>query len=111
MSLRHWPVNERPREKLVKHGAAALSEAELLAILLRNGIAGGSAVDLARDVLQEFRGLRALLLAEPGRFRAVRGLGMARYAELQAALEIARRGPLPGTPGIGALPHQSRRDA
>jgi DNA repair protein RadC len=91
MSLRHWPVNERPREKLLKQGAAALSEPELLAILLRNGIAGRNAVDLARDVLQEFRGLRALLCAEPGRFREVRGLGLARYAELQAALEIARR--------------------
>ncbi len=91
MSLRHWPVNERPRAKLLKQGAAALSEPELLAILLRSGIAGRNALDLARDVLQEFRGLRALLSAEPGRFREVRGLGLARYAELQAALEIARR--------------------
>ena len=91
MSIRHWPPNERPREKLLKFGPGALSEAELLAIMMRNGVAGRNAVDLARDVLGEFRGLRALLSAEPRRFLEVRGLGLARYAELQAALEIARR--------------------
>jgi DNA repair protein RadC len=91
MSIRHWPLSERPREKLLKRGAAALSDAELLALLMRSGLPGGSAVDLARDVLGEFRGLRALLSAEPQRFIKVRGLGLARYAELQAALEIARR--------------------
>jgi DNA repair protein RadC len=91
MSIRHWPRSERPREKLLKLGASALSEAELLAILMRHGTAGRNAVDLARDALGQFRGLRALLSAEPSRFVEVRGLGLARYAELQAALEIARR--------------------
>jgi len=91
LSIRHWPPGERPREKLLRFGPAALSEAELLAIVMRNGVAGRNAVELARDVLGEFRGLRALLSAEPRRFLEVRGLGLARYAELQAALEIARR--------------------
>jgi DNA repair protein RadC len=91
MSIRDWPVMERPREKLLEMGPAALSEAELLAIVIRTGRRGASAVDLARALLKEFRSLRALLSADASRFCQQAGLGKARYAELQAALELARR--------------------
>ena len=91
MSLSGWPVEERPREKLLSRGAASLSEAELLAILLQTGTAGRSALDVARGLLEEFRTLRGLLTAERRAVVGVRGLGDARYALLQAALELARR--------------------
>jgi DNA repair protein RadC len=91
MAIRDWPQSERPREKLLEKGAAALSDAELLAILLRNGTPGHSALELARDVLVSFRSLRQLIAADRQRFCAERGLGLARFAELQAGLEIARR--------------------
>jgi DNA repair protein RadC len=91
MTIRDWPSEERPREKLLEKGAAALSDAELLAILLRTGMAGRSAVDLAREILGSFRSLRKLLAADRARFCAHKGLGPARYAELQAAAEISRR--------------------
>jgi DNA repair protein RadC len=91
MAIRDWPSEERPREKLLDKGAGALSDAELLAILLRTGIAGHSAVDLAREILTSFRSLRRLIAADRARFCAHPGLGPARYAELQAAAEISRR--------------------
>ena len=91
MAIRDWPRDERPREKLLEKGAAALSDAELLAILLRNGTRGSSALDLARDVLKRFRGLRKFIAADRQRFCAVPGLGVARFAELQAAVAISRR--------------------
>jgi DNA repair protein RadC len=91
MSIRDWPSAERPREKLLQLGPGALSAAELLALVIRIGHRGSSAVDLAREVLKEFRSLRALLSADVERFCQHRGLGPARYAELQAALELARR--------------------
>ncbi|MGO9037242.1 MAG: RadC family protein [Steroidobacteraceae bacterium] len=91
MAIRDWPSGDRPREKLLDKGAGALSDAELLAILLRTGIAGRSAVDLARDILLSFRSLRKLIAADRARFCAHPGLGPARYAELQAAAEISRR--------------------
>jgi DNA repair protein RadC len=91
MAIRDWPKNERPREKLLEKGAAALSDAELLAILLRTGVPGRSAVDLARDVVGSFHSLRKLLAADRQRFCREPGLGLARYAELQAAVELARR--------------------
>jgi len=91
MAIRDWPSDERPREKLLEKGAAALSDAELLAILLRTGTPGHSALDLARTVLKNFHSLRKLIAADRQRFCAERGLGLARFAELQAAAEIARR--------------------
>jgi DNA repair protein RadC len=91
MAIRDWPRDERPREKLLEKGAAALSDAELLAILLRTGTPGHSAVDLARDVLKSFSSLRKLRAADRQRFCAEAGLGLARFAELQAAIEISRR--------------------
>jgi DNA repair protein RadC len=91
MSIRDWPAGERPREKLLERGAAALSDAELLAIFLRTGLAGKSAVDLARDLLTRFDGLRGLLGADRKTFCSAKGLGDAKYAQLQAVLEMGRR--------------------
>jgi DNA repair protein RadC len=91
MSIANWPVAERPREKLLSLGPAALSDAELLAIFLRTGCVGKSAVDLARELLQEFGGLRPLLEASQTEFCRGLGLGNAKYAQLQAVLEMARR--------------------
>ena len=91
MAIPDWPAAERPRDKLLRRGAAALSEAELLAIWLRCGTRGQDAVELARALLAEFRSLRALLTADAERLCRHRGVGPARYAALQAALEIARR--------------------
>jgi DNA repair protein RadC len=91
MAIRDWPIDERPREKLLEKGAPALSDAELLAILLRTGTPGHSALDLARDVLNNFRSLRKLIAADRQRFCAEPGLGPARFAELQAVIEISRR--------------------
>ena len=89
--IKDWPEDERPRERLLARGASGLSDAELLAIFLRTGIAGRSAVDLARDLLMEFGSLRALLKASPAEFCRAKGLGEAKYAQLQAVLELARR--------------------
>ena len=91
MPITDWPEDERPREKLLARGATALSDAELLAIFLRTGVAGKSAVDLARDLLSHFGSLRALLKASEESFCAEKGLGQAKYAQLQAVLEMARR--------------------
>ncbi|WP_407275938.1 DNA repair protein RadC [Halothiobacillus sp. DCM-1] len=91
MAITDWPTDERPRERLLKFGAEALSDAELLAIFLRTGVAGCSAVDLARDLLQHFGGMRRLLAAPQAEFSEARGLGPAKFAQLQAVLELARR--------------------
>ncbi|WP_461482810.1 RadC family protein [Porticoccus sp.] len=91
MSIRDWPEGERPREKLLARGAQALSDAELLAIFLRTGCAGQSAVDLARTLLQQFGNLGELLSADKTSFCLARGLGEAKFVQLQAVLELARR--------------------
>jgi len=91
MAIRDWPASERPREKLLERGADSLSEAELLAIFLRTGVKGRSAVDLARQMLSHFGGLRALLSASQEEFCAMPGMGPAKYAQLQATLAMARR--------------------
>ncbi|MBW9267455.1 MAG: DNA repair protein RadC [Candidatus Thiodiazotropha sp. (ex. Lucinisca nassula)] len=91
MPITDWPIDERPREKLLQRGSESLSDAELLAIFLRTGVAGQTAVDLARSLLAEFGGLRHLLSADQRRFCKSRGLGMAKYTQLQAVLEMARR--------------------
>ena len=90
MAISDWPASERPRERLLARGAAALSDAELVAVLLRTGIAGKSAVDLAREMLAEFHGLSGLLAAGAALGR-VKGLGTAKSAQFIAALELARR--------------------
>lgn len=91
MPITDWPDAERPREKLLARGPDSLSDAELLAIFLRTGVRGKTAVDLARDLLGEFGSLRALLAADHARFCQAKGLGTAKFAQLQAALEMSRR--------------------
>jgi DNA repair protein RadC len=91
MAISQWPVSERPREKLLLRGAEALSDAELLAIFLRTGCKGLTAVDLARQLLDDFGGLKALLKADRDEFCQRLGLGDAKYAQLQAVLEMSRR--------------------
>ncbi|KUJ83925.1 JAB domain-containing protein [Microbulbifer flavimaris] len=91
MAITDWPAAERPREKLLQRGASALSDAELLAIFLRTGLPGLSAVDLARQLLADFGGLRPLLEAGREDFCRGKGLGDAKYVQLQAVLEMARR--------------------
>ncbi len=91
MSIRNWLPSERPREKLMEHGAQSLSNAELLAVFLGTGRRGGTAVDLAHQLLAQFGSLRELLCAERHQALAGDGLGPARYCLLQAALELARR--------------------
>jgi len=91
MAITDWPESERPREKLLKNGADHLSDAELLAIFLRTGMAGKSAVDLARELLNRFTSLTGLFAADQNAFCQVPGMGPAKYAQLQAVLEMARR--------------------
>ncbi|WP_295389137.1 DNA repair protein RadC [uncultured Thiodictyon sp.] len=91
MAITDWPADERPREKLLERGAESLTNAELLAIFLRTGIPGKSAVDLARDLLTTFEGLTGLMAADERRFCAVKGLGPAKYAQLKAVMELSRR--------------------
>ncbi len=91
MAIKDWPAGERPREKLLQRGAHSLADAELLAIFLRTGIAGKSAVELARDLLQSFGGLAPLLSADSKTFCTAKGVGLAKYVQLQAVLELARR--------------------
>jgi len=91
MAITDWPLDERPREKLLSKGPQSLSDAELVAIFLRTGVRGKSAVELAREQLQRFGSLSALAGAANQTFCESPGLGPAKYAQLQAALEIARR--------------------
>lgn len=91
MAIKDWPDQERPREKLCRLGPDALSDAELLAIFLRTGTRGATAVDLARELLGEFGGLRQLGAANADAFCAHRGVGRTKYVALQAALELGRR--------------------
>ncbi len=91
MAITDWPMEERPREKLLQKGASALSDAELLAIFLRTGTRGKTAVDLARDLLNRFGSLRSLLEANLKEFCEGEGLGEAKFAQLQATTEMARR--------------------
>ena len=91
MRIADWPEDERPRERLLKLGAGALSEAELLAIFLRTGISGKSAVELGRELIRRFGSLQRLFAATLDEVSVVRGLGPAKYVQLQAVVEMARR--------------------
>lgn len=91
MTIAHWPADDRPREKLIAKGPEALSDAELVAILFRTGVRGRSAVDLAREALVQCGSLSGLLSAERDVFQVISGLGDAKYAQVQAVLEMSRR--------------------
>lgn len=91
MSITHWPLQQRPRERLIREGPQALSDAELLAVFLRVGVAGKSAVDLARDAISHFGSLSGLFGVSLADFASVKGLGPAKFAQLQAVFELARR--------------------
>ncbi len=91
MAITDWPADERPREKLLSRGAGALSDAELLAIFLRIGVQGKSAVDLARDLLSRFGSLSAIFAASEAELSSVHGIGMSKFAQLQAVFEMVQR--------------------
>lgn len=91
MKITDMPLEDRPREKLLQRGAQALTNVELLAIFLRTGTRGKTALDLAQDLLREFGDLRSLLGAEQARFCQAKGLGDAKYVQLQACVEMSRR--------------------
>ena len=91
MAITDWALEDRPREKLLIKGAEALSDAELLAIFLRTGIKGKTAVDLARDLLTDSGGLSALLSADEARFCQGKGVGQAKFVQLKAVVEMSRR--------------------
>jgi DNA repair protein RadC len=106
MTIIDWPSHSRPRERLIREGAAALSDAELLAVFLRVGVQGKDAVALGREMVQHFGSLQGLFGASLREFCAIHGLGQAKFAQLQAVMELARRtlleemkaGPALGSP-------------
>lgn len=91
MAITDWPASERPREKLLEQGVETLSDAELLAIFLRVGVTGKSAVDLARDLLTQFGSLNGIFAAPINELTQVNGIGSSKYAQLQAIFEMSRR--------------------
>ncbi|MYM35363.1 DNA repair protein RadC [Duganella sp. FT94W] len=91
MAIVDWPQEKRPRERLIREGAQALSDAELLAIFLRVGVAGKDAVQLGQQMMRHFGSLQRLFGATLPEFAALHGLGPAKFAQLQAVMELARR--------------------
>lgn len=91
MAITDWPQDQRPRERLIKHGPQTLSDAELLAVFLRVGVSGKSAVDLGRDMIGHFGSLNGLFTSTLADFSKINGLGPAKFAQLQAVMELARR--------------------
>ncbi len=91
MAINEWPEDQRPRERLIKLGSTALSDAELLAVFLRTGVSGKSAVDLGREMISHFGSLSKLFSANIKDFSAIHGLGNAKFAQLHAVLELAKR--------------------
>ncbi|MCK5668318.1 MAG: DNA repair protein RadC [Gammaproteobacteria bacterium] len=91
MPISNWPEQERPRVKLLSKGPAALSDAELLAIFLRTGMRGKTALDLSRDLLTDYNGLRGLIETDSKTFCQTKGLGLAKYSQIQAAIELGKR--------------------
>jgi DNA repair protein RadC len=90
-SIKKWPEGERPRERLMRYGAQNLSDAQLLAIILRTGGGGKSAIDLALELLHAFGDLKRIENASPGEFLPFKGMGNAKIAQLKAAFELSRR--------------------
>ena len=103
MRIADWAPQERPRERLLEQGAAALSDAELVALCLRSGMRGKSAVDLARDLISAFGGLAGLFAADPAKLRQAKGLGAAKAAQLAAVVELGRRSVREGLRSGSAL--------
>jgi len=91
LSIRNWPEDDRPREKLLKYGEYVLSNAELLAILIRTGTTGKSAIDLGRELLNRFKSLRVMSGVEVSEFKEIAGLKDAKIAQIKAAIELGRR--------------------
>ncbi len=91
MSISLWPEAQRPRERLIKHGAQALTDAELLSIFLRTGIPGKSAVAMGQELTRHFGSLHALFSATQEAFSAIAGIGPAKYVQVQAVIELAGR--------------------
>ena len=119
MNIKEWPQGERPREKLISKGPASLTDAELLAIFLRTGVKGLTAVDLSRQLIKQYGSLRGLLNADSTDLTKTPGIGSAKYAQLQAALEIGRRflaeqlvkeGPLTSAKSAEKFLHAKLRD-
>jgi DNA repair protein RadC len=98
-SVKHWPEGERPRERLITHGPAALSDAQLLAIIIRNGRAGRTAVDVGRELLERFESLAGIEQAGIREICDVGGIGPAKAAEIKAAIELGRRYQKPSLTG------------
>ncbi len=98
-SVKHWPEEERPRERLMMHGPGALSDAQLLAIIIRNGRSGRTAVDLGRDLLETFGSLAGVQQAAIKEICGVKGIGPAKAAEIKAAMELGRRYQKPSLAG------------
>lgn len=124
MAIKDWPIGQRPRERLISEGAGALSDPELLALFLRVGVKGRNAVELGRDLLGRFGSIHGLFAASLVQLSQVHGMGPAKFAELQAVMELARRavgeqlqsGPALGSPdlvrqylrlGLGRQQHES----
>src|SRR5688500_1125286 len=91
MSMARWPAGERPRERLLAQGPAALSDAELIALFLGTGVRGKSALDVARELLARFGRVSRVLSAAQGELDQVPGVGAAKYAQIAAVTELARR--------------------
>jgi DNA repair protein RadC len=98
-SVKEWPEDERPRERLIAHGPSALSEAQLLAILIRNGKSGRTALDLGRELLERFGSLAGIEQASITEICALEGIGPAKAAEIKAAIELGRRYQKPSLAG------------
>lgn len=91
MVIKSWPVDQRPREKLIARGPQSLTDTELLAVILRTGVAGKSAIDLGQDLMNRCGGIHQLLEASSQQLSGIKGLGLAKRAQLQAVLELAKR--------------------
>lgn len=98
-SVKHWPEDERPRERLMAHGPTALSEAQLLAIIIRNGRSGRTAVDLGRELLETFGSLAGIEQAAIKEICKIKGIGPAKAVEIKAAIELGRRYQKPSLAG------------
>lgn len=91
MVIKSWPLDQRPREKLLARGPQSLTDTELLAVILRTGVVGKSAIDLGQDLMNRCGGIHQLLEASAQQLTGIKGLGLAKRAQLQAVLELAKR--------------------